>query len=249
MSAVTLVGLPYSPWTEKARWALDRRGVPYTFQYYQPLLGEPGLRIKLRRLRGRVSVPVLVPATGAAIDDSTRIARWANTQGQGDDLFPAAHAQEVDRWADLSERALAAGRALSLRRMVMDEEALGEMVPPVLRKFGGPARTIAGVGVARTLRKYQGHEKSAEEHESEFAGFLDTLRQAVRSLAPGAPMLGTFSFADIAAAQMLAFVSPPTKGLRIGNASRRTFSSPGLAARYQDLLAWRDAVYERHRGL
>jgi glutathione S-transferase len=62
-------------------------------------------------------------------------------------------------------------------------------------------------------------------------------------------MLGTFSFADIAAAQMLAFVSPPTKGLRIGNASRRTCSSPGLAARYQDLLAWRDAVYERHRGL
>ena len=29
-----LLGLPYSPWTEKARFALDVRRVPYTFRYY-----------------------------------------------------------------------------------------------------------------------------------------------------------------------------------------------------------------------
>ena len=67
-----------------------------------------------------MSVPVLVPTDGPAMDDSTRIARWANAHGEGSDLFPQEHAQEIDRWADLSERSLAAGRGLALRRMVMD---------------------------------------------------------------------------------------------------------------------------------
>jgi len=249
MSRATLIGLPYSPWTEKARWSLDHRHVDYKFEYYQPLLGEPGLRVRLRRLRGSVSVPVLVPADGPAMDDSTRIARWANAHGEGTDLFPGEHAQEIERWADLSERSLAAGRGLALRRMVMDNEALAEMVPPPLRKLGSPARVIAGIGVARTLRKYHGHEKSGAEHEADLTGMLEILRQAVGTLAPGAPLLGTFTFADIAASQMLTFVRPPAKGVRIGDASRRTFSSPALEARFSDLLAWRDALYEAHRGL
>ena len=60
-------------------------------------------------------------------------------------------------------------------------------------------------------------------------------------------ILGSFSFADIAAAQVLGFVSPPSFGLKLGKASARGFTDPELAAEYADLVAWRDALYEAHR--
>ena len=41
----TLVGLAYSPWTQKARWALTHHGVPHDFESYVPTLGEPKLRV------------------------------------------------------------------------------------------------------------------------------------------------------------------------------------------------------------
>jgi glutathione S-transferase len=59
-----LLALPFSPWSEKARWALDARGVPYDYRRYQPILGEPALRAKLRRARGPVTVPVLTTIDG-----------------------------------------------------------------------------------------------------------------------------------------------------------------------------------------
>src|SRR5215468_11323456 len=117
-----LLGLSYSPWTEKARWALDARRVPYTFRHYQPLLGEPALRLKTRRLAGRVTVPVLTTSDGRVLADSADIARWAGERGEGPLLFPAEHEATVARFVSLSERALAAGRALSLARMLADHE-------------------------------------------------------------------------------------------------------------------------------
>ena len=62
-----LLGLPYSPWSEKARWALDARRVPYREVTYAPLLGEPALRLKLKRWRGNVTVPVLTDDEGRHI--------------------------------------------------------------------------------------------------------------------------------------------------------------------------------------
>jgi glutathione S-transferase len=40
-----LLGLPYSPWSEKARWPLDARRVPYKNVTYAPWVGEPLLRM------------------------------------------------------------------------------------------------------------------------------------------------------------------------------------------------------------
>jgi hypothetical protein len=51
-----LLALPYSPWSEKARWALDVRGVPYDYRRYQPVLGELALRVKLRHLARHLRV-------------------------------------------------------------------------------------------------------------------------------------------------------------------------------------------------
>ena len=148
-----LLGLPYSPWTEKARWALDVRRVPYRFRHYQPLVGEPALRLKLRRWRGNVSVPVLVRADGGpAIADSEHIARWADGEGAGGSgptLFPRDDEALVARFVALSERALAAARSLALVRMLRDDEALAEMV---LRRGVRRAAGPLAVGIGRLAR-------------------------------------------------------------------------------------------------
>jgi glutathione S-transferase len=246
-----LLGLVYSPWTEKARFALDARRVPYRFRHYQPLLGEPALRWKLRQPTGTVSVPVLTTDEGRAISDSANIARWADGRGEGPRLFPAEHEAAITRFIALSERALSAGRALSLERMLADEEALVEMVPgPIRRASRAAAARIGGIGVARTLRKYGGQREGREAHRRTQVEALDEIRAALAASprSEGAQtLLGALTFADIAVAQVLVFAGPPSSGLKLGAASRRNFSDPEIASRYPDLIAWRDALYAAFR--
>ncbi len=249
--ALELLHIPYSPWSEKARWALDARGVAYRKRVYKPLLGEPALRLTLRRFQGPVSVPVLLTPEGP-IPDSLAIARYAARRGSGPELFPPSDAAEIERWSALSEEGLSAGRGLSLARVEHDPAALDEMVPGGIRRVLGTLATgIARFGVRRTLRKYGA---VGLDHETTLRAVLDAIRQVLAERkatgdAPTTLLESGFSFADIAATQVLAFVTPPTTGLRIGRESRRAFTDPALAADYADLLAWRDAIYARHRAL
>lgn len=246
-----LLALPYSPWSEKAKWALDARRVPYRYRHYQPLIGEPALRLKTRRWRGNVTVPVLVDDAGHVYDDSAAIARFADSVGEGPLLFPREHEAAIAHWIAVSERALEAGRVLSLHRTLDDPEALRELVPRQLRDaLGRVATSIGRLGVQRTLRKYGAQRRAVADHEQVARAALDELRAALAaSSATSTPktILPTFTFADVAATQMLSFVTPPAFGLKLGTASRRGFTDPELARDYADLLAWRDAVYEAHR--
>jgi glutathione S-transferase len=248
-----LLGLPYSPWSEKARWALDARHVPYTYRTYAPLVGELALRAKLGRWTGVVSVPALTDDDGRAIADSASIARWADARGEGPVLFPPELEKDIDRFIELSERGLSAGRALSLHRSLVDREALTEMVPRRVRAAVGPlAASIGGFGIRRTLRKYGSAGADVATHERVLAEVLDTLREALAKAGGAGPartLLGHFTFADIAMAQVLAFVTPPAFGLRVGAANRRSFTDAKMAERYADLLRWRDALYDEFRGL
>ena len=244
-----LLGLPYSPWTEKARWALDVRKVPYRFRHYQPLIGEPALRLKTRRLFGVVSVPVLTDSRGRIYDDSSKIAQFADAHGEGPSLFPPQHQEALSHWTALSERGLDAGRTLSLHRQLHDEEALTELVPGKLRRqLGTLAPRIGAAGLRRTLRKYDARGHSLNDHRITLCAALDELRETLgRSGASPKTVLDTFSYADIAASQVLSFVSPPSFGLKLGKASARGFTYDKLAEEYADLVAWRDALYEAYR--
>lgn len=177
---IELLGLAYSPWTEKARFALDARGVRYRFRPYVPLLGEPALRLKTRKLTANVTVPVLTLDDGVVLTDSLAIARWADRQADGPSLFPREHEAKLVRFIDMSERAMAAGRGLSLLRMLEDREALKEMVPRALRRPLGPlAVAIGRMGVQRTLAKYGLRGQPRERHEAALARALDVLREAL----------------------------------------------------------------------
>jgi glutathione S-transferase len=123
------------------------------------------------------------------------------------------------------------------------------MVPRGLRRsLGSLAPRLAEFGLRRTLRKYQAHAQSLEQHRAVLRAVLDQLRAALPA-AKSTPntLLGSFTFADITMAQILGFVSPPAFGLKLGKASRRGFTDGELAREYADVVAWRDALYDSYR--
>jgi glutathione S-transferase len=245
-----LLALPYSPWSEKARWALDVRRVPYVYRVYQPIVGELGLRAKLRRARGRVTVPVLTTDDGDVLTDSTEIARWADARGEGPALFPAEHEREIATLVALSDRALEAARAVALTRMLADDEALAEMTPASMRRLRRIASSIGAFGIRRTLRKYEGDRVVLDDRRRALTQTLDELRAALARASGGSKprtLLGRFTYADIAASQAVVCASLPPFGLKLRPASRRCWTDPELRGRYADLVEWRDALYEAHR--
>src|SRR3954452_21581002 len=77
MSAGTpvLVTIPISHYCEKARWALDRAGIPYDEHRHLPALH----RVATRRAGG-VTAPVLVCPGGQVVTQSTDIVAWADAR-------------------------------------------------------------------------------------------------------------------------------------------------------------------------
>jgi glutathione S-transferase len=238
----TLWSISYSPWSDQARWALDHCGIEYRRRAYQPLLGEPALRLKLRRFTGPVSVPIL-DLGDEVLADSFDIARWADGhRAEGvPTLFPNPDLQRVERYAALAQDALSAGRALGLRRLLDDDAALDELVPRNLRFLGGVATKISAAGVRRTLRKYA--DVTPHELDRTLTDALGTLRRDLETHDDSYLLGATVSYADITMAQTLAFVLPPSTHLRLADASRRAYTHPQLAAQYGDLVRWRDALY------
>jgi glutathione S-transferase len=250
-----LFALPYSPWSEKARWTLDHHRVPYRETLYQPLIGEPWMRVRQRKMTGPVSVPVLLGGEQRC-DDSWSIAIYAESVGKGAPLLPEGERTAIREIDEMSERGLRAGRALALDRVLASSAALGEMLPRRLRRvLGGIGTAIAAFGVRRTLRKYGAHAHALPEHEAQLVAVLDAMRARLAAVAGGRSdaqyLLGRFSYADISAAQVLQFVSPVPesfRSVRMGKASRASFEHEALAKAYRDVLSWRDGLYSRHRA-
>src|SRR4051812_19657233 len=86
----TLVVLRYSPWSERARWALDHHELRYELVRHEPFIGER----KLRRLVGnktkRPTVPVLITPEGL-LTESWDIVEYADRVGGRSKLIPAEH--------------------------------------------------------------------------------------------------------------------------------------------------------------
>lgn len=241
-----LWSLSYSPWSDRARWALEHCGVEYERRPYQPLLGEPAMRLRLGQWTGPISVPVLETDEGC-LTDSFAIARFADRNAAQKTLFPEGSEAEIERFNALSEAALSAGRTLGLQRILDTErEALDAFVPPmVARALGSAARSIAAWGVRRTLGKYA--EATPRDLEGALMALLDALAEALPEATASdeeqCHLLGTFSYADITMAEGLAFIVPPSSHLKLSAPSRRAYTWANLPKGYENLLAWRDRLY------
>lgn len=239
-----LYSLFLSPWSERARWALEHHGLPYRKIEHIPFLGEGRLRRVLGNPTGRVTVPVLI-ADGQLLKDSWEIALYADRVGHGTPLIGDSQA-EVRRWHDLAERAMSAGRAITISRSLASEEALDETVaaPRFIRPL---LRPIGRYAMRWFARKYD-LDLDPARAAAAAQPVRDALEQLRRELGGSEYLLRRFSYADIIAASLLQGISPVSdRYLRIGPGTRRAWTQAELAESYADLFAWRDRLYEKHR--
>lgn len=109
IAPMRLVTIAFSHYNEKARWGLDRFGVPYREVRCMPLFHVPAV-MWATRLRGgrsdrtstRWSTPVLVTDDGQRLCDSAHIVRWASDRfgTPATTLYPAEHRAELEALED-----------------------------------------------------------------------------------------------------------------------------------------------------
>jgi glutathione S-transferase len=226
MVSLEIVELYPSPWSERLRWALERKGLPYRRREYQPIAGEE----ELRRTTGRSTVPVLM-ADGAVIGDSDAALEWLETHHPAPALLPA------DPCLRAQARAweLAATESLApLARLIMIGRYKALDLQPVADHFAA---------------KYGWSPQAEARAEQVLRPFLSDLARAVGQ----APHLvgDGFTRADLTVATMLAGVLglPPDELFVLSAGMRAMFGlpwadDPSLAP----LRDWRDATYRRYRG-
>jgi glutathione S-transferase len=241
-----LVQMSYSPWSERARWALDHHGLSYQTIEHQPFLGELRLRrIVARKGPGRATVPVLIDGD-TLLTQSWEIAQYADRNGSGMKLILPGEEARLWEWVDLADRASNQGRGLVIAGLASDG-ALDESIPFPIPSFLLPLmRPVTRFGLRWFARKYGLGAESLTEIEDRLRPTLDRLRDALKS---SRYLLGTFSYADIAMATTLQGISPVGNGfIKLGPATRRAWTRPVLERDYADLLRWRDNLYAEHRG-
>jgi glutathione S-transferase len=245
MSEIELVAIPYSPWSEKARWALDDSGLAYKERVFVPMLGEPALRKRLGLWRGPLSVP-LATFDGEVVRDSFAIARRAVSEGDSQ-LFPDGSLAEIEKWNELSEEALRAARSLVSGRVLEDPEARREATPPMPGFMRPMSTPLAKVGVAYLRRKYH-YADDESRYRDKYRQVLATLKRALEDR-EGDYLIGAdFSYADVAMAVALQGIKPVTdEYIKLGPATRRSWTDEELAAEFPELIEWRDRLYSKHR--
>lgn len=242
---ITLEGMCYSPWTEKARWALDHHEIPYAYREHLILMGMPKLRWEMRRPFGDITVPALLLGHGKWIMDSYNIAQWADEKGTESKLFSPDLDDEIIRWNELSEEACDAARGLVLIRLKTDKEAqkaaLPAFVPENLKKA---LVTMSLIGGSYISQSFGSHHRSYDEHRERLRSFAIEVTENLK----GEYLLGRFSYADLAVAASLNAIRPVSeKYLRLPQPIRKLWTDNELASEFSGLLAWRDRIYLQHR--
>ncbi len=238
MTAVRrLVGLAYSPWTVRTRWALEHHRVEYRYSEYLPIFGEPALRMATRRFRGKLTVPVLIDGR-TVVGDSLDIARHAESLGSGDGLF--GDLEHARHWTTVSERIASAGRLRTTTLVSTNREAKRDSLPKGL----GWALPAADLGVRYLTKKYGLDTGSVEQAEEEIGAALEVVAEAL----DGDYLGDGFSYADMAVATAFQFVDPvDNRYIRLGPHSAACWRVPQLAERFRGLMDWRDRLFANHR--
>lgn len=243
MASPTLVHLPQSAFSEKARWALDHHGIAYRALEHVPMLFEPMLRIMSRELRKKPSVPMLVDGSFVA-RDSLSVALYAEQRGNGKTLFPASFDRTIYAWNDHADRLLEAARSRMLERLLTNDAALLEAVPPRLARLGSALLPVARMATSFLIEKYGTRRTPAAALEATMSSVLEKADAVVTK--KEYLVADEFTFADIAVASALGMIAPHPRQ-PLGPASRTVWSEPQFTAAFPGLISWRDRIVEQHR--
>jgi glutathione S-transferase len=228
MSTVKLIQIYQSPWSERARWGFEFKGVPYEKQDYQVGAGEE----ELKKLTGQAQVPVLL-VNGTVIPDSTAILNWLEEHKPEPALLPRSDKEraEVMLWEELMDWVLGPqGRLRIAGRFLRSADAQMQQAG----QFFG--------------QKYQ-YSPYAEEHAQATVNRILTILK--HTLADREYLVGnTFTRADLTTAAILAIVNPPPDELFFFPPPFREAFTDSLALdpAFAPVFAWRDQMYRKHRG-
>jgi glutathione S-transferase len=238
--------LKVSNYNEKARWALDFKGVPHARR-----AAVPGPhRTTARRLAGGSTLPVLV-LDGHAIGDSSLIIEALERRYPEPSLYPSDPAErrralELEEFFD--EQLGPHVRLLFLHLALPDARlVLGAFVPDLRRSASALAR-LAFPALRRRIRAQFHIDTDSVARAYEKLAAAGTRFRA--ELQPSGYLVGRgFSVADLTLAALIApAVAPPQfpypqpqRGHRLLIPLREALASEGL-------LYWAADMYARHRG-
>lgn len=98
-----LIGIAFSHFVEKARWALDRYDVEYRESRYLPMFHMAHAAWASRgrgrgdRVSSRFSTPILITDDGTRICDSSQIVRYASDRWGDGELYESEEAGELEQ--------------------------------------------------------------------------------------------------------------------------------------------------------
>jgi glutathione S-transferase len=246
MDRPALWHIPFSHYSEKARWALDYKGIAHR----RRVLGSDYL-IQLWRATGQGKLPVLW-LDGRAIADSTRIIAALEEQYPEPPLYPrdsAARQRALALEDDLDETLGPALRAAIVTPLFRHDPDIA------LRVLTTGMGSKAYPGLRRVLRvfpwyyrlRYKISESDLERDRATVAVTLDRIEQERQGRAY---LVGEgFSVADLTAASLVGPVlQPPELQYRL------QVELPAYLEDYRTLLLrhpavqWAAGIYRLHRG-
>ena len=248
MSTVVLWHIEVSHYSEKARWALDHKGIPHERRVPMPGLHGVSALVHTRGAQRRLPV---VSLDGRRIGDSTAIIAALEQERPEPALYPAdpaqrARALELEDWFD--ERLGPTVRRFVWHHTLPDTDLLAGML------FSHPSpgrerllRATAPVATRAVRMDYGVSAESAAAARVEVVGAMDRVEA---ELQPSGYLAGdAFSVADLTAAALFTpLLAPPERPYVPAGAA------PAVLELREELMArpggaWVFEMYARHRGV
>jgi glutathione S-transferase len=238
--------IPFSHFNEKARWALDFKGIAHRRQ----VLGVNYL-YRAWRATGRGTLPILF-LDGRAIGDSTAIIAALEERQPEPALYPsdAAHRRRALALEDFFDEVLGPSLRAALVTPLFREDP--DLAMRVLTT-GMPPQAYASlrplVRIFPSFYRFR-HRVQAKRLRQDRADVAAALDRIARELQPSGYLVGNaFSVADLTAAALLCPVLQPAE-----IQYPLTVELPASIREYQDEVKrhpaaqWAAGMYRRHRG-
>lgn len=241
--AVVLHQFPISHYCEKARWALDHKGIDYRLQNHMP-----GMHVKpIRRMAEKTTVPVLE-------DNDRFIQGSADIISHLDDHYPeraltpsdSNQRSQVLEWERFCDTEIGP----HVRRLCYDTllEHPKQVVP--LLAQGGPiwAKPFLRLMFPQVRKSMRRYMKIREPEVTQSRETLESALERLETALEGRDYLvgNAFTRADLAAASLLApLIMPEGYGLKWP----KTVPSPLKEWRdaHEHQLDWARRIYDKHR--
>jgi glutathione S-transferase len=249
MTPPVLWHIELSHYNEKARWALDYKGIPHVRKAPLPGLHGPYAMAVTRSTHRRLPVLVL---DGRRIGDSTDIIAALEEYKPDPPLYPSdpadrARALELEDYFD--EKVATAVRSYNWHYTIDDADLVADSLFTGDRGGRGARLMRRTVPVIKPLvrRDYRANEASAERSAAAIRAAMDLVE---REVGPSGYLVGdSFSVADLTGAALLTPLLVPPE---------RQYPPPRVAPEVQELRSemeardggkWVFEMFRRHRGV